>query len=90
MRPGVVWFGESLPQASLDEAVSVCQHADILFVVGTSGLVHPAAALPALAKESGACVIEINPEPTPLSELAEHHLREKAGVALVAILESLP
>lgn len=87
VRPGVVWFGEPLPQREIHEAESICGDLDILVVAGTSGLVHPAAGLPARAKAAGAFVIEINPEPTALSELADVHLRAMAGPALVALLE---
>ncbi|MEK7394317.1 MAG: NAD-dependent deacylase [Fibrobacterota bacterium] len=89
VRPGVVWFGEALAPSVLDAASQACQEADLVLVVGTSGMVHPAASLPALAKSAGAYVVEINPEPTPLSDLMDLSLREKAGPALVALLEAL-
>jgi NAD-dependent deacetylase len=88
VRPGVVWFGEALSPRVVQEAELVCRTFDVLVVAGTSGLVHPAAGLPSRAKASGAFVIEINPEPTPLSELADASLREAAGPALVALLEA--
>lgn len=88
VRPGVVWFGEALPTRAVQEAEAACRSADVFVVAGTSGLVHPAAGLPARAKASGAYVIEINPEPTPLSELVDASLREMAGPVLSALLES--
>lgn len=88
VRPGVVWFGEELSPRVVQEAEAVCRSVDVLLVAGTSGMVYPAAGLPARAKESGAFVIEINPEPTPLSELADASLRETAEPVLVALLES--
>lgn len=88
VRPGVVWFGEALSPRVVQEAETVCRGVDVLIVAGTSGMVYPAAGLPARAKESGAFVIEINPEPTVLSELADTSLREMAGPALVALLET--
>jgi NAD-dependent deacetylase len=88
VRPGVIWFGESLSPEVVREAESICRDVEILLVVGTSGLVHPAAGLPAKAKARGAFVIEINPEPTALSELADVCLREKSATALVALLET--
>lgn len=90
VRPGVVWFGETLPQEVFDQAVAACQKADVLLVIGTSGLVHPAAGLPGLAKGAGAFVIEINPEPTPISTLVDLHLRGAAARLLTRIVELLP
>jgi len=89
VRPGVVWFGEALSPSLLESASRACSKADVLLVVGTSGMVHPAASLPAMAKSAGAFVVEINPDPTPLSGLMDLSLREKAGSALVALLEAL-
>lgn len=61
LRPGVVWFGESLPETALRRAFSAAQDADLLLVVGTSGVVYPAAELPTIARSAGARVIHINP-----------------------------
>jgi len=71
LRPDVVWFGEMLNTAHLEAAHDAIANCDVLLVVGTSGLVYPAAGFAAEAKVAGARVIEINPEPTPLSELAD-------------------
>jgi NAD-dependent deacetylase len=66
-RPDVVWFGESLPSSALFEASGLLQGADMVWVVGTSSVVYPAAAMPAMAAERGIPVLEINPESTPLA-----------------------
>lgn len=62
VRPGVVWFGEELPQAAWHLACERTSRADLLLVVGTSGLVYPAAGLPDLARRAGATVWDINPD----------------------------
>jgi NAD-dependent deacetylase len=85
-RPGVVWFGEALPEAELRAAVAAAQAADVFLVVGTSSLVYPAAALPRLALEHGARVIEVNLDATELSATAHVALRGKAGEILPAII----
>src|SRR5690606_17968470 len=64
LRPDVVWFGESLPRDVLEQAIAAASQCDILFSVGTSGLVHPAASIPLLAAEYGATTVEINPQRT--------------------------
>jgi NAD-dependent deacetylase len=79
MRPGVVWFGESLSDRAILEAVDASEHADVMLVIGTSALVHPAASLPDVTLRSGGSVIEINPEDTPLSDRASVCLRGPAA-----------
>ena len=66
-RPNVVWFGERLPEAALTRAADAFKDAEVALIIGTSGVVEPAAGLGYLALRGGAQVIEINPEPTPLS-----------------------
>ena len=73
-RPDVVWFGEALPEAVFSGAVNAFMHAELALIVGTSGVVEPAASLARLAKQQGAFVIEINPQLTPLSVIADCHL----------------
>lgn len=90
IRPGIVWFGEQLPDEPWQAAVYAAATADILVVVGTSGLVYPAAGLPDIALVNGAKVVEVNPHPTPLSELATVSLRESAVTALPTLLQRLP
>jgi len=86
MRPDVVLFGESLPQKEFEEAYNEVRNCKSLLLVGTSGVVYPAASLPYLAKEVGAAIIEISPEPTALSSLAEHTIIGKAGNILPKLL----
>ena len=81
-RPDVVWFGESLPEEALMAALTAARRCQLMLVVGTSALVQPAASLPLAALRSGAHVVEINPQPTPLSDLVDEALREPAAVAL--------
>lgn len=64
LRPSVVWFGEPLPQSTWDAAVQAVSTADVLLVVGTSGVVYPAASLVDLARSCGAAVVVVNTEPT--------------------------
>lgn len=90
IRPDVVWFGEPLPEEPWQRAVEATQAADVLVVVGTSAIVYPAASLPELALARGATVVEVNPEPTPLSGSATISLRETASQALPGLLQRLP
>ncbi len=89
LRPGVVWFGESLPIDALQKAYELSEEAEVFIVVGTSAQVYPAAELPLVAKRSGARLIEVNPEETPLTPYADISLREKASTGLKKVLELL-
>ena len=89
VRPGVVWFGESLPLGAFEAAVAAVEEADLVLVVGTSGLVHPAAQLPMVARQVGAFVGEINPEPTQTSGLAHEVWRSTAASAIPALVHTL-
>jgi NAD-dependent deacetylase len=87
LRPDVVWFGETLDPAHLSAASAAIASCDVLLVVGTSGVVYPAAGFAAEAKGGGARVIEVNPEPTPITELADVLVRGSAR-AILPVLES--
>lgn len=86
LRPGVVWFGEVLPEDALDAAVAAASACEVMVVAGTSAVVYPAAALVPLAKRAGARVIEVNVEETPASGLADVSLRGASGTVLPLIL----
>ncbi|HEX5875573.1 MAG TPA: NAD-dependent deacylase, partial [Pyrinomonadaceae bacterium] len=82
LRPDVVLFGEMLPPGAFEFAAGRALHCELCLVIGTSGLVYPAAGLPELAKSAGAYVCEINPERTPLSDLCDEVITGKAGEVL--------
>ena len=84
VRPGVVWFGEPLDQAVLERAMQAAQ-CDVFLTVGTSAVVYPAAGLIPHAKAAGAMVVEINPDATDKSHVADVTLRMKADEALCEI-----
>lgn len=86
LRPDVVWFGEALDRETLEEAFAAASAAEVCVVVGTSSLVHPAAALPLATLEAGGAVVEVNPEATPLTARATCAVRGPAAALLPAIL----
>ena len=85
VRPDVVLFGEMLPAGAFEAAAEAAANCELCFVIGTSALVYPAAALPEIAREAGAFVCEVNPERTPLSNLCDEVLTGKAGEVLPLI-----
>ncbi len=78
-----------LPVAALEQAEDAASRCDVLLVVGTAAEVYPAAALPRAARQCGAAVVEINPQPTALSADADHVLRGAAGVVLPALVAAV-
>jgi NAD-dependent deacetylase len=89
LRPDVVWFGESLPRRELEAAVEAARACQIFFSIGTSGLVQPAASLAYAAHNRGAVVVEINTEPTPLTEKVDYHLPGRSGEILPALVQAV-
>ncbi len=86
-RPECVFFGEMIPPSALTRSQEESSRCDVMLVVGTSALVQPAAFMPVIARESGATVIEINPEPTPLTHrISTLFLAGKAGRVVNDIL----
>lgn len=87
LRPDVVWFGEPLPADALEAAANAAGACDLLMVVGTSGVVYPAAALPHAAIAAHVPIIVVDPEPLSLA----HHrgvvqVRGRAGTVLPELL----
>jgi len=87
IRPDVVWFGEMLPQDVINNAFVASERSDLFFSVGTSALVHPAASLPITAKQNGAYLVEINLDPTPLTEYADFAVHGKSGEILPGVVQ---
>lgn len=85
LRPDITWFGDTLDTDLMERAAQTIKRCDLFVAVGTSGVVWPAAGFPRLARESGADMVEVNPESTPQSHLYQFHLREKASTALVSM-----
>jgi NAD-dependent deacetylase len=89
VRPNVVWFGENLPHAAIERAYQLCEEADVVLVVGTSGVVQPAASLPGVAKQRGATIIEVNPQTTPITQISTRHLAGPSGQVLPQVLAAM-
>ena len=88
IRPDIVWFGEALPVQAWQTAEEAAANCDVFISIGTSSLVYPAAGLSQLAKQNGAQVIEINPDPTP-DTIVDITLAEKAGVVLPLLVQEI-
>ena len=88
IRPDIVWFGEALPVDEWQTAENAATNCEVFISIGTSSLVYPAAGLAQLAKQNGAKIIEINPNPTP-NTLVDITLAEKAGIVLPLLIEEI-
>lgn len=89
LRPSVVWFGESLPEAVFEEAIRKTRQADLFLVVGTSAQVAPASGLIDLARENGAEVVVVNTEKTNQLNGVDIELIGKAGALLPELFKKL-
>jgi len=78
LRPHIVWFGESLASEDLDRSYESLGRCEVLLIIGTSGIVYPAASFAPVAKAAGAFVVEINLDPTPHPELVDVSLQGRA------------
>jgi NAD-dependent deacetylase len=85
LRPNVIWFGETLPPAALEAADAALRDCDAFLSIGTSGTVWPAAGFAELAKANGATTIEINIEPTPLTNVVDVSLLGPSAELLPAV-----
>jgi len=86
LRPGVVWFGEELPRGVWERAVEACSRTKIMLVIGTSATVYPAAGLAKVARNAGAQVAVVNPDPSGIDDLADWILRGLSGEILPRLL----
>lgn len=90
MKPDVVFFGEPIPWRAQVRALEEAQRCDLMLVIGTSAVVYPAADLPRIAKAHGAKVIEVNLEPTVLTEtFSDYLIQGKAGEILPEIVKEV-
>jgi NAD-dependent deacetylase len=89
VRPDVVWYNELLPPAALERASNLSRTCDVMLVVGTSGIVTPVANMPYYARRSGAMVIEVNPNTTPITDFATLHLAGPSGEVLPRIVSAV-
>ncbi len=89
VRPDVVWFGETLSPRNVDAAQRLAQSCDVMLVVGTSGIVYPAAGLPLLARAGGAALIEVNVVPSELTPVMDIFLEGSASEVLPELVSRI-
>ena len=90
LRPDCIFFGEMIPVEALHRSQQVSAQCDVMLVVGTSAMVQPAATMPFIARDNGAVVVEINPEPTPLTNrISNLPLMGDAGTILPQLVAAV-
>jgi NAD-dependent deacetylase len=88
-RPGVVWFGEAIPEDAMAASLAAAADCELFMSIGTSSQVFPAASLFDLARDKGAVTVEINPQPTDRAAQFDFALAGKSGVVVPKLLELL-
>ena len=86
LRPHIVWFGEALDEPTLDQCMGALASCEVMLIIGTSGVVNPAASFAGIARAAGAFVAEINLEPTPNSSVADAALQGRASEVVPLLL----
>jgi NAD-dependent deacetylase len=86
-RPDIVWFGEPLDPANIERAFAEAAAADVCLVIGTSGVVQPAASLATITRRAGGAVIEVNPAETPITPIATASIRGTAVETVPRLLD---
>lgn len=89
IRPDIVWFGEMLPAHEWERAEEAARSAEVMFVVGTSSIVYPAAELPMTVKRHGGRILEVNIEETPLTGYADHSFKGPASGVLAELVNEI-
>ena len=89
VRPGVIWFGEAIPEQALKLSFAAASDCDVFLSIGTSSLVYPAAGLADVANDAGAIVIEVNPNPTGMSAGFDYVIAGNAGEVLPLLVKPL-
>ena len=90
LKPDVVFFGEPIPWEAQATSFKESKSCDLVLSIGTSAVVYPAASIPMTAKEKGAIVVEINREPTPLTDdVSDYLICGSAGEIIPAIVETV-
>lgn len=90
LKPNFVFFGEGIPNGPLTAAYEAAMNSEVMLVIGTTGEVMPANQFPILAKDNGATIIEINPEPSKFTpRITDIYLQGKAGEIMRKLEEAL-
>jgi NAD-dependent deacetylase len=86
LKPGTVLFGEPLPENALDMAALTARNCDIFLVLGSSLVVYPANSLPRIAKKSGAILVIVNIDQTPLDDIADLVINKSTSEVLSKLI----
>ncbi|MDR3307035.1 MAG: NAD-dependent deacylase [Endomicrobium sp.] len=87
LKPDFVFFGETLPEKDMRKSIEASRECDVMLVIGSTGIVYPAASLPFEAKRNGAVIIEINPTPSSFTnEIADIFIPMKSAKAMSQVL----
>ncbi len=89
IRPDIVWFGEMLPAEQWDIAENASENADVMYVIGTSAVIYPAAQLPMTVKRHGGMIVEVNIERTELSAFADVSIQGLASTVLTEVVNKI-
>ena len=86
LKPDFIFFGEGIPHEAYSNAFADAEKAEVCLIIGSTGEVVPASYVPRTAKQSGAVIIEINPEESTFTnQVTDIHLQGNAGDILTQL-----
>ncbi len=90
LKPDFIFFGESIPADAYTSSVKAAENADVFLIIGSTGEIMPASQIPHIAKQTGAKIIEINPETSRYTRSVTNiHLKGKAGEVMQKLLDEM-
>jgi len=90
LKPDFIFFGEGIPHEAYSNSFAAAEKAKICLIIGSTGEVTPASYVPRTAKQSGATIIEINPEESMFtSQITDIHLKGKASEVMTKLANEL-
>lgn len=90
LKPDFIFFGEGIPHEAYTNSFADAEKADVCIIIGSTGEVTPASYVPRTAKQSGASIIEINPEESSFtSSVSDIHLKGKASEVMTLLAKEL-
>ena len=90
LKPDFIFFGESIPTEAYTSSVKAAENADVFLIIGSTGEIMPASQIPHIAKQTGAGIIEINPETSRYTNsITDIHLKGKAAEVMQKLMTDL-
>ncbi len=89
LKSDTISFGQAMPVDEVEKATDLSRNADFFMVIGSTLLVHPAAAMPGYATKKGSFLTILNLSETPYDDASDVLIKGKAGEVLPVIVKEV-